>query len=89
LASRFSAWRSPRRRPAPLAPGPITCGGLCLAILPPEEFEKALRKARDFIDARPGQAPLIVLNSDRSRLLAMPRARSEAIHRVGRQTQEP
>jgi hypothetical protein len=30
---------------------------------PPEEFEKALIKARDFIDARPGQAPLIVLNS--------------------------
>ena len=29
----------------------------------PENFEKALRKAKDFADAHPGQAPLITINS--------------------------
>jgi hypothetical protein len=29
----------------------------------PENFEKALRQAREFADARPGQAPLITINS--------------------------
>ena len=29
----------------------------------PEKFEKALLSARDFIDAHPGQAPLITINS--------------------------
>jgi hypothetical protein len=29
----------------------------------PENFEKALRKAKDFVDAHPGQAPLISINS--------------------------
>ncbi len=29
----------------------------------PENFEEALRKAKDFVDAHPGQAPLITINS--------------------------